>query len=542
MSVSILIMHQSATDAEQLKVLIEEMDLQTHLAVGAEKACEIIRVRRPGLILLDADMLLQQPDLCGALRRCCPEIHLPIILLIPQNSPHALSRYLCGTGADDYISQPYSVEEVQSRIMLRLSAGRKKKVQLLPDIDFSYLAGLSKLAVSELDSTEILQQVIASISEVIEIRRCSITMVREDDEFGYVLASSDDLGVNGLQIELERYPEIQETIRTGRPLLIDNICKHPLMEPVLPYIEQLGFNSILVLPMIDRQRIVGVLVLRTARSITGFTEEEISFCQLVANVATSALRLAELRRAENTRVQTFVPAELGETDEQGRRDRSSLLRMAAHDLRVLVSVIDGYCMLLTETGEDNLTKEQHEIITGLMAGSHRLVDMANNLLDYSRIEAGRFELSIGKENINALMRTVQADLTPLLQRRNIDLQIDCKHPDVCVTCDERSIRRVFYNIVSNALKFTPDGGRIRFTLDVDEKEVRISIVDNGPGIEPQMLSRLFDEYSLGVSPDGHLGSGLGLSICKRIIDAHHGRIWAESSLGQGSCFTFCLPL
>ncbi len=541
MSSSVLIVHNNASCADQIKEFLADAGLQALWSIGLEPSCKTIRLKRPGLVLIDGELVREDPGFCQKLRSCSPEIHLPIVLLLPQDTKD-ISRYLCGGNVDDYILQPCSADDFQARVLLRLSAGKGERVKAFPGIDYAFLANLSNLAVSELDTTAILNRVVDSIAQVIEVRRCSITMIREDDEVGYILASSDDPEANGLRIDLDRYPEIQETIRSGKPLLIDNVCQHPLMQNVLPYIEKLDFNSILVLPMIDRQRIVGVLVLRTARSIEGFSEEEASFCQLVANVATSALRLAELRKQEQEREFSISTPCDSAAEEAEVHPRAALIGMAAHDLRVLVSVIDGYCLLLSESEDSNLSAEQHEFINGLMAGSRRLVDMANNLLDYSRIEAGRFDLNFAAQDICAIVNSVHGEMLPLLQRRNIQMSIQSSVSELPVTCDEEGVRRVCYNIVSNALKFTPDGGQINLELRVDAKEASISVSDNGPGISPDLLARLFEEYSTSPAPDGRPGNGLGLSICKKIVEAHHGRIWAESSLGQGSRFTFCLPL
>ena len=540
MAARVLIVHPSSVSAEQIRVSVGEVGLDTCWSACGDTAHQAIRIQRPDLILIDADLLFADPDLCRRLRAARPELYLPIILLIPQGCQE-INRYLCGARVDDYICQPFSVEDLQARVMLRLSNAIKEPVRPLPEIDFTFLAGLSSLAVADLDTAEILQRVVNSISEVIDVRRCSITMIRENTDIGYVLASSDDIGVNGLRIKLDRYPEIQEAIRTSLPLLIDNIHRHPLMENVLTYIDKLGFDSIMVLPMVYRQQPIGVLVLRTARSIVGFTKEEISFCQMVANVATGAVKVAELRQADQAKRDSVV---LVADDDPGGpvgRERSALLGMAAHDLRVLVSVVDGYCLLLSETSEAGLSLEQDEIMNGLMSGSRRLVDMANNLLDYSRIEAGRFELELVEQDLCSILKAVYREVVPLLQKRSIQMEVNCLVEAVLVTCDEEGVRRVFYNIVSNALKYTPDGGTIKMSHDDNGQEARVSIEDNGPGIAPNMLSRLFDEYVCSSGPDGQPGNGLGLSICKRIVEAHQGRIWAESSLGQGSLFTFCLP-
>ena len=365
-------------------------------------------------------------------------------------------------------------------------------------------------------------------------------MVREDDNFGYVMASNDDPDLNGLKIDLGKYPEIQETIRTGKPILINNVSKHPIMAAVRPYIERLGFNSLLVLPMVDRQRVIGVLVVRTARSIEGFVEEEISFCQLVANVATSALRFARL--AEQKQEQADVVNPLAALDSQVFETRGALLDMAAHDLRVLVSVIDGYCLLIQETEQDNLSTQQVEFVDGLMAGCRRLVDLTNNLLDFSRIESGKLELEVANTDLRQMIEGVSQEIQPLMRRRGIKLDIRSRQEQIPAWCDAENIRRVFYNLMSNAIKFTPQGGTIELQFSVDANEASVSVTDTGPGIPSNLLPRLFEEFSHRRSPDGQHGNGLGLSICKRIVDAHNGRIWAESVSGRGAALpSACRP-
>jgi len=540
MSATVLIVHANPLSTEQLSVAIKEIGLQTLVSDSPELASQLIRIHRPELVLLDGDMVLADLSLCRKLRLCNPEKRLPIMLLVPENAED-LGRYLCGTEVDDYICQPYTISEFEARLMLRLSVMEAGAPRPMPQIDFPFLSNLSSLAISDLSSTEILQQVVSSVAKVISVNRCSVTMTSEEDALAYVMASSDDPGVNGLKIDLQRYPEILDTIATGRPLLIDNIYNHPLMEPVQSYLEGLPFNSILVLPMIDRQRTVGVLVLRSARPISGFSDEEIAFCQLVSNVATSALRLAEVSSLEQKIRQRELGIDQPAQTNNASVEYASLLDMAAHDLRVLVSVIDGYCTLFSETANGNILPEQSQIIDGLMAGNRRLVDMANDLLDFSQLNSGCFDINLTEQDLSQILASVCAELAPLMQRRNIFLHANCLNQEVPIMCDEHGIRRVFYNIVNNAMKFTPEGGTIRLHLAQQDGEVRISVEDNGPGIEPSKITDLFDEYTTVSAADPRAGNGLGLSICKKIVEAHHGRIWAESSLGQGSRFTFCLP-
>ncbi len=530
----ILIVDRNLVVCEQAEPILGEAGLRVGYCSDIESACEQIRLKRPRLILLDAQLLRSNHGACRKLRQCAPELRLPIILIVPPAFPD-ISDLFCGCDADDFLCFPFKDDELLLRVLMRSANRGQQKVEQMAQVDYHFLADISNLANTDMDTNQVLQQVVAAIGQVIAVHRCSITMIREDEQCGYVMASNDDPELNGLRIELDKYPEIRETIRTSKPILIDNIYRHPLMEGVRPYIERLGFNSLLVLPMVDRQRVIGVLVVRTRRSIDGFTAEEISFCQLVTNVATSALRYARLGR------QTPSAGEDSLIDRRVFEERGALLDMAAHDLRVLVSVVDGYCLLLQETKMSNLSTHQVELVDGLMTGCRRLVEMTNNLLDFSRIESGHLELEVANVDLCQLIESALRDMQPLMSRREIRLALNSRPEKIIARFDADNIRRVFYNLMSNAIKFTPQGGTIELSLESDETEAYVSVTDTGPGISSKQLARLFEKFNRGQSPDGATGNGLGLSICKRIVDAHQGRIWAESNVGQGSRFTFSLP-
>ncbi|SHI43668.1 Response regulator receiver domain-containing protein [Malonomonas rubra DSM 5091] len=534
MSDVVLVLHSNPVTSASFASTLDEIGFTATLANDAEAACKMIRISRPDVILLDGEMALSDPTLCRRLRTCSPEKRLPLILLIPQGAED-VSRYLCGADADDYLCQPCQISELQARLMLCLAANERVDVRPLPHIDFSFLCDLSNLALSELSHSEIMQQVVSAVAGQIEVNRCSILLLGQNSDDAMVMASSDDLGVNGLHVVLDRYPEIREAIKSRRPLLIDNVFEHPLMEAVRQHLQHGVTNSILVLPMIDREHIVGVMVLRSARPISGFSEDEVNFCQLVANMATSALRMADVSALDG-KVRSRVPVSTTVSND----GHVSQLDIAAKDLRVLVSVVDGYCMLFNETA-DRVAPGQNEIISGLMAGNRKLVDMASDLLDFSQLNSGSYRLDFAEHDICQLLGAVVQELAPIMSQGNIHLLNDCLNQEKMVVCDEHAIKRVFYNILNNAIKYTPEGGEICLGLRELDGEVRIFVRDNGPGIEPEKIASLFDEYTTVSSSDPKAGSGLGLAICEKIISAHHGRIWAESFLGQGSCFTFCLP-
>ena len=221
--------------------------------------------------------------------------------------------------------------------------------------------------------------------------------------------------------------------------------------------------------------------------------------------------------------------------------RSRFLNTAAHELRIPVTIVNGYCSLLQETGTDNLTRPQQEYLNAAVESSDRLVDLINNMLDLSRFAAGKMMLDIDARDLQAVVAGVCRDFKPLMEKSELDFAVEIPVSSCPAAFDEEKIERVLVNLIGNAIKFTPAGGRIRVVLVDGEGEVCVCVEDTGRGIPEERIPELFDEFSQLDPGDSSRGSGLGLSICKKIIGSHQGRIWVESALDQGSRFSFTLP-
>lgn len=175
-----------------------------------------------------------------------------------------------------------------------------------------------------------------------------------------------------------------------------------------------------------------------------------------------------------------------------------------------------------------------------MAAADRLADLINNLLDLSRLESGSMPLAVERCDLVATIRDFLHDHQHLLEKSQLTLQTTLPESTVALY-DEERIYRVLANLFGNAVKFTPIGGNIHLFLDETVDAVRFSIEDTGKGIPEDALPRLFEQFYQVGRGDSRQGSGLGLYICKKIIHSHHGEIWVESQLGNGSRFSFTLP-
>lgn len=248
-------------------------------------------------------------------------------------------------------------------------------------------------------------------------------------------------------------------------------------------------------------------------------------------------RLTMEAELQNTRIDLQEANErLVEMDQA----RTEFYNTAAHELRTPVSIINGYVELLEMSGKENLSDKQQEYLDLATQSCDRLIDLIGDMLDISRLDVDKMELSIRENDISDLIRDVCREIRGISDRKGLVLEASAG-PLCMLNCDEFMIRRVLVNLIGNAVKFTPQGGRITITLEDNEADVAISIIDTGPGIDSEEIPNLFKEFHSISQPTGPQGTGLGLSISKKIVDAHKGAIWAESELGSGSRFCFSLP-
>ena len=198
-------------------------------------------------------------------------------------------------GADDYIVKPFDKKEILARIKTSLRAGsflselEREKRDLLAILD------ISNAITSTLDSREVLYSIVNKISEIIQVNRCSIVRIDPEETKGYVVATNEDPNIYNLEIDLKKYPEIQKVMETKKVIIINDIHSDPIVESVRKDIEEMtNYQSLLVLPVIMKQNVIGTILLRTARRKRSFEEREIQFCQIVANAAANALINASL--------------------------------------------------------------------------------------------------------------------------------------------------------------------------------------------------------------------------------------------------------
>lgn len=254
-------------------------------------------------------------------------------------------------------------------------------------------------------------------------------------------------------------------------------------------------------------------------------------------------RTAELEAAKKE-VEAFSLSVLQAKEEVERASKfkDQFLSTMSHELRTPLNAVVGFSDLLTEEQYGPLNDKQKRYVKHIHAGGHHLLRLINDILDLSKIEAGRLQLSIENVPVQSTFAYVLDTIRTLSDKKGHTLIDECS-PDLTVRADPTRFRQILMNLLGNAIKFTPDGGKIEVAARQLDGMVRVEVRDSGPGIPPDEQHRVFEAfYRMGQTEQGTEGTGLGLAITRRLVELQGGALGIESQPGLGSCFFFTLPM
>jgi signal transduction histidine kinase len=229
--------------------------------------------------------------------------------------------------------------------------------------------------------------------------------------------------------------------------------------------------------------------------------------------------------------------------EVASQHKSEFLANMSHELRTPLNAIIGFSEVLSERMFGELNEKQEEYLKDIYASGNHLLSLINDILDLSKIEAGRMELELADFHLPTALDSALTLVRERAGRRSIALHLSVDERLGQIQGDERKVRQVVLNLLSNAIKFTPEGGRIDVSAVPKEGFVEVAVSDTGVGIAPEDQEAVFEEFrQVGTADKKVEGTGLGLTLCRKFVELHGGRIWVKSELGVGSTFTFTLPV
>ena len=301
-----------------------------------------------------------------------------------------------------------------------------------------------------------------------------------------------------------------------------------------PILSRLGYRSLLAVPLLLDQKIMGALTIYR-RETGDFAPEIVNLLRTFATQSVLAIQNARLFREIEAKSREL---------EVASRHKSEFLANMSHELRTPLNAIIGFSEVLGEKMFGELNEKQAEYTEDILSSGRHLLSLINDILDLSKIEAGRMELELTKFDLPMAIDNALTLIRERASRHGIKVHQSVDERLGEFTGDERKIKQILLNLLSNAVKFTAEGGQIKVEAKLGDSAAIVSVTDTGIGIVEEDQEAIFEEFrQVGTNyAQKREGTGLGLTLTKKFVEMHGGKIWVESEVGKGSKFTFTLPI
>ncbi|MCC6747091.1 MAG: response regulator [Deltaproteobacteria bacterium] len=551
----VLVVEDSATQAEELRLVLEEAGFGVEVARDGQEGYERALAESFDLVVSDILMpRLSGYELCARLRQHHTLRTLPVLLLTSLSDPLDVIRGL-ESGADNFVTKPYEPDYLIARIRTILANRRIREGRP---------AGLG-LEVMFLDRTftitsgreQVLDLLLSTFEEILrangrlQAKQAELQMVLDCIGEGVVVV--DEAG----RVVLAN-PEVARLL-DGAPLgasRADWRERNEVLDPATlePFpVEQLPLSLALRgLPCDDVELLIrnrlwpqGLflsLSSRPLRDAQGAFRGGVMALRDVTERKRAAQSLALHAEAlEKANVELGLARTRAEEES---RFKSKFLANMSHELRTPLNSVIGFSELLEQELAGPMTPKQLEYIRNVLQSGKHLLNLVSDILDLSKIEAGRINLVQEWTHVGLLAEGVLEAVQPLAVKQQVRLEASLSEELPKVHVDPVRFKQVLYNLLSNGIKFTPPGGRVGLAMTAQDGLLKVAVTDTGIGIAAEDLPRLFKEFeqiepSGGVKPEG---TGLGLALVKRLVELHGGAVAVESEPGRGSTFSVTFPL
>jgi signal transduction histidine kinase/ActR/RegA family two-component response regulator len=305
------------------------------------------------------------------------------------------------------------------------------------------------------------------------------------------------------------------------------------LDPHLQRLHDAGWRSVLAVPMLTEGVIVGALVVRR-RTSGDFSQDTAELLQTFASQSALAIVNARLFRE--------LERKTGEL-QVASRHKSEFLASMSHELRTPLNAVIGFSEVLLQRMFGELNERQDDYLRDILGSGRHLLELLNDILDLSKVEAGRLELDPSRFSVRGALDYSLAMVRERAANHAIALDLDVDPAIGDIETDELRFKQVVLNLLSNAVKFSTDGGRVSVRAAMQGTELCVTVTDNGIGVAPEDRERIFESFQqAGRARGQNEGTGLGLTLCRRIVELFGGRMWLDSEVGAGSTFGFSLPV
>jgi len=475
---------------------------------------------------------------------------LAIVLMLKINKMKKLQAMV------DKLKKSLEEMDEQAKLIVRTDIElNKTQEELDKKITGLYaLQRLSRIISTTLEESQIFKAIESTSFEDLSFEK-AFALLWDDKENKFIPHLS--IGYPGDEIEAIK-PQVNSDsdiylnlIKTGKTFSSISVPHNAALRERINHIFKV--NSFVISPVLPKEGNKGFFFVGTENTDIAITEGDEELITILSNQLGQALENARLfektwhaqqglekKVEERTRELTLVLEEVKKISKR----KTDFISSVSHELRTPLTSIKGYAAILIEEKLGHLPEAAKERLEKINRHSDELVHMVNELLDIARIESGKAVMRIEQQDLKAIIFNVVDLILIQCKNKNIELITDIQKEIPPVLADRTQLERVFINLLGNAVKFTPEKGKITIKAHAEGDVIQVDISDTGIGIPPDSLPMLFEEfYRVDNAINQQVkGTGLGLSLVKHIIQAHKGKIWLESKQGKGSKFSFTLPV
>jgi signal transduction histidine kinase/ActR/RegA family two-component response regulator len=441
---------------------------------------------------------------------------------------------------DERVSSLLTTFAAQAALAVRnvqlFRALRHRSAQLARKVEqLEALAEVGTAVSSSLDADEVLATI---VTHAVELSGTDGGSLMEYDEDTQLFGVRTAYGTSPAVLDALRVTRIHvnETL-VGRAALsrkaiqLSNLELEEL-DPHLKVLYDGGWRSLVAIPLVRQDRVIGALVVRRKTQGT-FSEET---CEMLSAFATqSAVALTNARLYQQLEHQSVELAEAS-------AHKSEFLASMSHELRTPLNAVIGFSEVLLERMFGELNERQEDYLQDILGSGRHLLALLNDILDLSKVEAGHMELDLTTFPARDALQYAMSLVRERSVQHGITTHLDIAPELGLIAADELRFKQVLLNLLSNAVKFTPDGGRVTVTAWTEGTDLIVTVTDTGVGILPADKDRIFDSFQQGGRSASKVeGTGLGLTLTRRIVELHGGRLWLTSEPGAGSTFGFSVP-
>jgi signal transduction histidine kinase/CheY-like chemotaxis protein len=392
------------------------------------------------------------------------------------------------------------------------------------------LGEVSRAVGSSLDLDEVLDTIVSRATELGGGDGGSIfEFDRDSQQFALraCASTSDELVRTLEEIPIPLGETLVGRAAQARTALQSDDLDHEPWDPHVDALRRHGWRSLVTLPLLRNDEVIGALVVRR-RSAATWPARTIEVLETLASQSAVAIHNARVHRQL----------------EVAGRHKSEFLANMSHELRTPLNAVIGFSDVLLDRMFGELNERQDEYVRDIRDSGVHLLELINDILDLSKVEAGRMELELDELSLADAIEHALSMVRERATANGISLEVRLDPAVETVSADGLKLRQVLVNLLGNAVKFTPAGGAVTVTSARVGDDAHVAVGDTGPGIAEADRERIFEAFQSGnrAALRPAEGTGLGLTLCRRIVELHGGRIWVDSEVGAGSTFTFAIPV